>query len=350
MKNNLFRLLLIQFVVVVLFSSCGEEEGNPTPVLGEITPAQGASNQLLTLTGSDLRDIRTIVFETGNVRADFNPNFNTDGAILFRVPVEAVPGSQNIILTNKNGTQLNVPFNVLGFANITDVSNYNFSQGSQIMLTGKNLGDVSQVVFTGTSTEVQIIAKTATTLTLEFPATTMTETALTITNTAGESTTTQLFVSLDNAAKVFFTDDFGPGYSASSWFVAGRSEEEAKSGVASFSIEFCKGCWSFNGYANWGTAATNDEYKYLSFWVKGSTTTQNLYIMSDKMEGGWDAWWAYNRIVVPANEWTYFKIPVSSLKLWAGGDWNQLGWRLNGNDDTEPGNKKFYIDDMIFIK
>ena len=327
--------------------SCSDDE-SMNPSAQEVSPPQGASNELLTVTGRDLSNVVTIYFDKENVQAGFNPNFNTNEAILFRVPSDAIPGEQNIVFTNRDGTEFSIPFNVLGFPNITAVSNYNFSEDSEITLTGKNLDDVTEVVFANTTEAVEIIAKTATTLTLKFPATTLTETTLTITNAAGPTTTAQVFVSLDNAAKVFFTDDFGPGYQSSSWFVAGRSEDEAKSGIASYAVEFCKGCWSFNGFG-W-TETPDDDYKYLSFWVKGTTTTQNLYIMSDKMEGGWDAWWGYNRIVIPANEWTYFKIPVDNLKLWAGGNWTQLGWRLNGNDDTEPGNKKFYVDDMIFIK
>lgn len=347
MKNITIKFAILSLMIGAFAWSCSDDE-SLSPSIGEVSPTQGASNELLTVTGKDLSNVVTIYFDKENVQAGFNPNFNTSEAILFRVPTDAVPGEQNIVFTNRDGTQFSVPFNVLGFPNITSVSNYNFSEGSEITLTGKNLDDVSEVVFANTTTEVEIVSKTATTLTVKFPATTLTETRLTITNVAGPTTAEQIFVSLDNAAKVFFTDDFGPGYQSSSWFVAGRTEDEAKSGIASYAIEFCKGCWSFNG-VGW-TETPDDDYKYFSFWVKGAETTQNLYIMSDRMEGGWDAWWSYNRIVVPANEWTYFKIPIDDLKLWATGNWTQLGWRLNGNDDTQPGNKKFYVDDMIFIK
>jgi hypothetical protein len=340
MKNNLSKLLLINLMVVVLFSSCGEEDGNPSPVAGAISPVQ--------VTGSELRNVQTIVFETGNVRADFNPNFNTDGAILFRVPIEAVPGEQNIILTNSSGSSFTVPFNVLGFANITSVSDYNFTQGTQITLTGKNLADVLSVVFTGTTTELEIVSKTATTLTLQFPALDVPESTLTITNQAGPATTTQSFVAIDNAFKLF-TDNYAAGYQDASWGSGGTiSTDEFKSGTASVFKDYAAGNWHQLGFG-W-TMTPNDSYKYLSFWIKGGTANYDLYISTSASPSGFASFDAFSKITVPANVWTYFKIPVTTLKLWGNNnatDWNQIGWRIQGPDG---GDQRFYLDDVIFIK
>lgn len=349
MKNYFLRLLPISLIAIVgvLVSSCDDEEGNPNPSVGEITPVQGASNTLLTLTGSDLRDIVTIVFENGNIKAQFNPNFNSDEAILFRVPTEAIPGAQDIILTNKAGTEFRVPFNVLGFANITEVSNYNFVEGTEITLTGKNLNDVTNVVFSGTTTEVEIIATTATTLTLQFPATTLTEATLDITNSAGMAKTTQSFVAVDNAF-VLFTDDYAPGYQDASWGPSGISTTEFKSGTASKFLTYNAGNWSQDGFG-W-TETPNDNYKFLSFWIKGASQNYDLYIWSAAQPGTFNTFDAFKRIAVPANVWTYFKIPVSTLKLWGDNGttpWNQMGWRIQGPDSQ---NETFYIDDVLFIK
>lgn len=348
MKNYINRLFFINVLLMVLVSACSDEEGNPNPVIGEISPAQGASNTLLTLTGSDLRNVVTVVFANGNIKAEFNPNFNSNDAILFRVPTEAVPGTQDIILTNLNGTQVRVPFNVLGFANITDVSNYNFSEDTEITLTGKNLGDVNSVVFSGTTTEVEILAKTATTLTLKFPATDMYQTTLDITNEAGMARTTQSFVAIDNAFAIF-RDDYAAGYQDASWGSGGTiSTDEFKSGTASVYKDYAAGNWHQLGFG-W-TETPNDNYEFLSFWIKGGTAAFDLYISTSASPSGFASFDGFSKITVPANVWTYFKIPVSTLKLWGESGttpWNQIGWRIQGPDGAD---QRFYLDDVIFIK
>lgn len=348
MKTFINRLLFINLLLMVLVSACSDEDENPNPVVGEITPAQGASNTLLTLKGSDLRNVVTVVFANGNVKADFNPNFNTNEAILFRVPTEAIPGAQDIILTNKNGTQSRVPFNVLGFANITEVSNYNFTEGTQITLTGKNLADVTSVVFTNGAAPVEIVSKTATTLTLEFPDTDLFETTLDITNAAGMARTTQSFVAIDNAFAIF-TDDYAPDYQDASWGSGGTiSTTEFKSGTASVYKDYAAGNWHQLGFG-W-TETPNDNYKYLSFWIKGGTADFDLYISTTSSPSGFASFDSFSKITVPANVWTYFKIPVSTLKLWGNSGttpWNQIGWRIQG---PEGADQRFYLDDVIFIK
>lgn len=347
MKNYIFRILTLTLFAGVFLASCKEDDESLSPKVAEISPMQGASNALLTIKGTDISDVRTIVFEKGNIKADVVPTFNTDKALLLRVPADAVPGEQNIILTNKNGTEFKVAFNVLGFASITSVSNYNFKADSEITLTGKNLDDVTSVVFTGTTTEVTIVSKTATSLTLKFPATTLTESTLDITNKAGVAKTTQSFVALDNALQLF-TDDYGPGYQdGGSWGGGvGISTTVFKSGAASVYKDFAKSNWHLIAFG-W-TATPNDNYKYLSFWIKGGSITYDLYIGTEASEGGVGSFNEYDKITVPANEWTYFKLPVGPLKLWDKKEtWNQIGWRIKGPDAQD---ERFYLDDVILVK
>ena len=79
-------------------NSCVEDtDGRPqigpgNPVATKIMPDSAAGGSVVTLTGTGLGDIRTIVFEKQNVPAGFQPTLNTDGAIIFRVPTEASGG------------------------------------------------------------------------------------------------------------------------------------------------------------------------------------------------------------------------------------------------------------------
>ncbi len=353
MKNNIFRLLVINLIAGILVSSCKKDE-TVNPTVGEITPAQGASNALLTLTGTGISNIRTIVFGKGNVKADITPTFNTDKAILFRVPTEAIPGIQDIIITNQSGTAFKVAFNVLGFANITDVSDYNFTKDTQITLTGKNLADVTKVVLTGTTTELAIVNKTATSLTVKFPqpSGSLTTTTLTITNAAGATTTTQSFVAIDNAVKLF-TDDYGlnpsgNAFQNASWGPSSISTAVFKSGTASLSLGYNKGNWSQNGFG-WDQIP-NDGYKYFSFWLKGGSQDYSLYIWSAAQPGTFNTFDDFKKIIVPANVWTYYRLEVSTLKIFGTNNstsWNQIGWRIQGPDTQD---ETFYIDDVLLVK
>ncbi|BAV09486.1 IPT/TIG domain-containing protein [Filimonas lacunae] len=320
---------------------------NPAP--GTIDPGEAPANAMITLTGSGLGDIRTIVFDSGQVNAELNPAFNTDNAVLFRVPLDAYPASQNIVFTNGLGKQFSVPFKVLGFAVISDVSNYNFVAGDVITLTGKNLADVTEVTLVEDATAtVTIVSKTATTLTIKMPATTKTRSALYITNGAGTITTTQEFV---NMAYVFviFAEGYGDDVQNGSWGPAGISTTVAKSGTMSFQAGYNKGNWSADGFASWTKGiAYNADYKYLSFWVKGGSEDLTFYITGDKRAGGYGNADVSAPILVPAKVWTYFKISLTSLDLWnKGTPFNQLGWWVKGPDSQD---ETLYFDDVILVK
>jgi hypothetical protein len=344
MRKYLNKILAIGFLGgTLLMTSCGSDD--VTPTVAKVTPEKAASSALLTVTGSGLKNIVSITFDNGNVPASFTSTFNTDGAILFRVPTDAIPGEQKIVFRNADGKEFSTAFNVLGFATITDVSDYNFSTDDEITLTGKNLADVTKVVFTGTDTELAIVSQTATTLTLKFPSTTLTQGTLTITNAAGDSKTSQSFVSKDNAFQLF-TDDYAPGYQNASWGPSGISTDVFKAGAASMYMTYNKGNWSQDGYGWTNTA--NDNFKYFSFWIKGGSKDYELYIWSQQSPDGFSTFSDYNKIVVPANVWTYFKLDVGTLKLWANGtEWNQIGWRIKGPDDQD---ETFYVDDVMFIR
>src|SRR5215211_1267513 len=101
--KNIFgfkNFLAIAALVVIAASSCkkdtdgspGSSPGNPT--MTGITPAEAAGGAVVTITGSGLGGMRTIVFDKNNVPATFQPNLNSDNAILFRVPDTAFGGQQ----------------------------------------------------------------------------------------------------------------------------------------------------------------------------------------------------------------------------------------------------------------
>lgn len=358
MKKILKSFALLQvllFSSLLLFTACEKDtDGSPevkpgNPQSTGINPGEAAGGAMLTLKGSGLGDMRSIVFEKGNVPAALISTLNTESAIVFRVPDTAFGGTQNILFTNSNGVTLSVPFNVVAMPSVTDVSNYNFSTGTEITLTGNNLDDVTSVVLDGSTTEVEVVSKSRKQLVLKFPQTTLSRAKLKITNASGTITTNQEFVSIDNAFKIF-TDSYGADFSDGSWGDPGTiSTTEMKTGTASVFKKYAKGNWHLINFANWWPGVKKDPaYTYITFWVKGGSKDYTLYLTGDKRAGGFGNGDRSVPINVPANVWTYFKLPLSTVDLWNKGDtFNQLGFWIPGPDAQD---ETFYFDDVMLVK
>ena len=137
-------------VVSALLISCYKEDAVPeptnNPVATSINPAEGPGGTLITVTGTGLGQIKTVVFQNQSVPATFNPAFNSDNNILFRVPDTAFGGDQDIILTNTLGKEARIKFKVVALASVASASAYEFENGTTLTLTGNNLESVTSVV------------------------------------------------------------------------------------------------------------------------------------------------------------------------------------------------------------
>lgn len=339
-------------MVAASLQSCRKEassviEASSNPKADSVSPGKAAGNAVLTLTGTGLGDIMKIVFDKGNVPAIFNSTLNTDRALVFRVPDTANGGPQNIIFTNRLGKEFSVPFNVIALPSVTEASNYNFTSGTIITLTGNNLADVNKVMLTGSTDAAVIVSQTKKQLVIRMPVSVANRTFLDITNSTGTITTSQEFVNYDKAFKIF-TDAYAPGFQDASWGDVGFiSTTVFKSGTASVGKKFAAGNWHQLGFG-WTNIDNAANYQFLTFWIKGASVDYPLWISTAASQGGFASFNDYAKINVPANVWTYFKLPVSQLKLWSTATtFNQLGWRIqgpNGQDET------FYLDDVMLIK
>ena len=342
---------ILFFGVVLVLSSCTKEEEKPeaknNPKANALEVSQGAAGTVVSITGSDLGGMKTIMFEKDSVYAPFNPVFNNDKAVVFRVPDDASGGSQNIVLTNTLNKQITIQYTVIALPTVTAVSNYNFVNDTEITITGNNLNDVVSVGLTGTTATATIVSKEKRSLVIKMPVTDVNSATLTITNSTGPIVTTQSFVNLDKAYKIF-TEGYNNGFENASWGPASVSTEFAKTGTTSFKAGYNKGQWSADGFANWNGIASMPEYKFMSFWVKGASLPYTLYLVGDQREGGYGNSDTSVPLQIPANVWTYFKIPMETLQLWKkGGPFKQVGFFIKGPDAQD---EAFYFDDVIFIK
>lgn len=139
--------------------------------------------------------------------------------------------------------------------------------------------------------------------------------------------------------------------------VTGPSVSGTKSLVATYPA----GGWQIEGFANYYPSFPYDAaYKFLTFWVKGGTVDHVLNIQGDKMANGYGQNQTSTPVKVPANVWTYVKIPLdppsatvadnaTTLNFWKTGTTaQQLGFFLKGQ--TGDVNETMYFDEVIFVK
>ncbi len=222
MRYKITLLSLLMATVAFTFNACEKDtDGSPgikagNPVSAGIAPDSAAGGTVLTLKGTGLGDIISIVFDKNNVPAPFYSTLNTETAIVFRVPDTAFGGPQNIIFTNRNGQTLTVPFKVLAFPGVTAAFPTDFEPGTVVTLTGSNLDDVTNVVIDGTTDQATIISKTRSTLVIGMPASNVNRGKLKITNTTGVRVTDIEFVNVTKATPVF-TEQLDNGFQNWGW-------------------------------------------------------------------------------------------------------------------------------------
>lgn len=353
-KTNIKALSLFMLTVSLLTCACRKDsDGSPDMKpgnlqVGTIAPDSASGGTLLVVKGTGLGAIRSIMFEKGNVPASFYTTLNTETVIQFRVPDTAYGGPQNIVFKNSAGDSTLVPFKVLAFASVNAASNYDFTGGSEITLSGNNLEDVISVSLTGTSDEATIVSANKKSLVIKMPSSTVNRATLDIVNSTGLSTTTQEFINIDQAYQIF-TDNYANGFGDGSWGSgAFISTTEYKTGTASVAKTYQKGNWHLINFANWWPGCANEGYKYLTFWVKGASEDYTLYLTGDKRAAGFGNSDQSTPVNVPANLWTYFKFNITDIKLWANGTpFNQLGFWIKGPDKQD---ETFYFDDVLLVK
>lgn len=349
MKNNIYKTLFLLITIVCVMYGCDYEDvGLDGPsgqmVITGISADSAQANQLVTLTGTGLGSITSVLFTKDSVKASINPTLNTNKNFLFRVPIETIGGWQQIIFTNSIGSSVSYDFNVLAYPTIESSSNFNFSPGEQLTFTGRNLTGMERVVLDETGEEAVIIGDpTPTSITVELPiSTTVSTSRITFTNGSGSTTTEDFFVNRDQQYLIF-TDDFEQTFQSTAWgdpIVV--NTDDFKSGSASGRYVYPNGNWFLMSFGFVPTA--NEGFSHLSFWIKSDY--EHLLNITTSSSGGWGIQTETNGITVTP-EWTYFKIPVSDLPLWETGDtFDQIGFKIRGPND---GDLPVYIDDFMFI-
>lgn len=338
-------------------TSCKEDpnEASDNPQVSNVEPAEGPTGTLITVTGSGLAQMESVIFGIDSVEASFNPAFNNDGAILFRIPDEAVRGEQEIYLTNAKGNTVTINLEVFGVAVVSSASNYIFSAGDVLTLEGLNMDDVTAVSLAATGDEATIMSQTATSLEIEMPPTTAERSRLSITNQGGTSTTSIEFIHRDSAF-VVYGDNYGVGpfggnVQSWSWGVSvdPLATAEVRNGEKSLKVDYNNGGLSLLLDFDWSgprnySEGVDELPTYLVFWVKPMDESPILTIRADN-DGGNGSTIDFDDmpldITPPAGEWTYYKIELTKF---IGGEMKFA--RLNF---TNAGAQTVYFDDILLV-
>lgn len=345
------KTMAVFFAGMLLVTSCTKEI-KIKPTTAKIEPGEAAGNAVITLTGSDLKNIQTITFDLGNVAAPFNPNFNTNDALVFRVPAEANPGDQNIVFTTTTGYQFSIPFKVLAVPTLTSASINEWEAGDVITIYGNYLGTTTSVNLTeDPAAVVEIVSSTATELKVRMPASAAKSTKLQVTNEAGSSTTLFVFYNIDLAFKIF-VDQYYNGFGDGSWGDPGViNTAQSKGGVASVSKNYQRGNWHLVQFVDWSNGITyNPDFKTFSVWIRGGSRDYTLYLTTDTRDVAFGNADQSTALEVPANTWKYFEFPASALgSKWTTGvaPLKQIGFWIKGPD---PQDETFYFDNVLIFK
>jgi len=338
---NRISILALFFIALAVFnSSCQDSDGSQyyapgTPVLESVSPAEASGGTVITVAGTGLGDMQSIVLDKQNVPISFLSTLNTDTHILFTIPDTAIGGNQNIILKNSNGDSLVVPFKVIALPIVSTSFPSDFQAGSTVTINGNNLDDVLNVFIDGTTDEVTVVSKTKKSMVLQMPASAVNSGKLKITNLSGTVVASQVYVNIDKALQVF-TDALQNGFESWSWGGAyDPSTEYFITGTKSMKAAFDKGGWGGMQLGNPGSIDAST-YRYFAFWAKGADEDYDVQVTIN-----WGPWQTFT---IPANTWTYFKYDL----ITAG--WSNLNAVNNVTYQIKGADKTFYFDNIVFIK
>ena len=372
-------VLFVALGSMAIFSSCKQDETGTlviksgTPVIKNVfyldTVAKRRDSsivsaepfKLIVIKGENLGGAKALYFN--GYKTDFNVAYNTNDNLIVRVPSAAPTDSvgvgakfDKIILVTVNG-ETSINFKIIAKPAIYEVDKNTFGvDRGDITLKGKNFSDVSKVIFTGTTTAVNIVSRTKDkigneTMTLRFPTEAkLGQVTLDITNSSGTITTTNFqFVNADIALKIF-TEDFEKDWANNAWGDAGIvSSKEAFAGKSSMTQKLNGGAYHLIGFNNYYPSVPySTEYTHIAFAVKGGAVDTPFWIESDASSAGFgQKYIAKNALIAPAKVWTYYKIALKDLDFWSPGKvLKQVAWQVKGIPSTSD---VYYFDDVMLV-
>lgn len=331
------RTALLFLVFLAALYSCKKDndlEPSNSMQADALEVVEGPPGTVIIVTGSGLAGVESVLFETNEVPAPFNPAFNNNNALVFRVPDTAYGGEQQVIITNRLGRQVQLSFNVIALPSVSSLLPAEFAEGSTLTVRGNNFETVEGVSLES-GQPVEVLSASRRELVLQMPASDADKTKLVIRNASGEITYGQDLINIDRALPIF-VDAFGAGFESWSWggnYVA--SEEQKIMGTHGLQANMTGNSWGALSLHH-GAGLNLADYTTVSFWVRGGASEGSFRFMIN--------WAETQTVIVPANVWTRFSFPLSTWKNSGINVLNDIIWQVEGDGQS------FYFDNVILSK
>ncbi len=346
--KNIIRITYINQAICVLAAvamlvSCTKKT-TVNPSVAAITPGQGSGGDVVTMTGRGLANFKTAVFDLGDVPVAFNPNFNTDKAVIFRVPSAANVGDQHIVFTTYSGYQFSVPFSILPIPVLASVYPAEWEAGNTVTISGNYLATVNHVAFSASSDTAIVVSSTATQLVVKMPASAVANTKLVVTNDVGKSTSNFSLINMDQQLK-FFTEGYAS--KAQDWSWNNTTGNVVSTDFAVSGTHSLKDIYSAGGNGglsfHWDDTLKLSDYSALSFWVRGGSSDNTIKVFPDAVIVGPSSAPSVT-VAVPSNVWTFVTLSMSNFSGVT--SFQRFDFQI-GNTTA---NQTLYYDNVILIK
>lgn len=143
MKSIKICAVLAAFLLALLGSGCEEEVA--APIITQVSPEFGPAESLVTFEGMNLANL--ISMEFNGTPLNFNTAYNSDNALLFRIPTSLETGDYVVRFTTAGGS-VETDFRVtLEAPEIFSFDRESASVGEELTIYGKNFFEPLEVYF-----------------------------------------------------------------------------------------------------------------------------------------------------------------------------------------------------------
>ncbi|MEZ4883810.1 MAG: IPT/TIG domain-containing protein [Chitinophagales bacterium] len=151
-------------LMITLLGSCKKEQAPPN-IIG-VDPEFGPAETLVTFEGTNLSNLQTLTFSGQEV--NFNLAYNSDNALLFRIPANVPIGIHEVAFTTPGGTATTQFRVTLEPPEIFNIQPESAAPGEEVTIYGENFFDPVEVYFFD-SIKAEIVALTPDSLKVIVP-------------------------------------------------------------------------------------------------------------------------------------------------------------------------------------
>lgn len=329
------------------------------PTITSVSPESlaGVVGSVVTITGTNLEGAGVLFGDVAAIVDDAS----TDTELIFTIPEGAETGK--ITITTAGGAVESAEFTVLKAPTIASVSPESMEGeiGSEVTITGENLGGAE--VYFGEVLVTEVSASSATEITFTIPEGAETST-ITI-KTAGGEVATEEFTIVAPSERLYVYDDainpiFSPFEGHGHDLVERKNTENVFEGEFSTKVSYNYGGWGEFGFTPSEEVMSTEGYSEIvvSVYAMPGAAQLNFWL---KEEGAANADIIKVKLEVVEGEWKTFTVPLSTLGSKIDGDANnptgahgsfnfidiKFGATTSGGDKDLP-QHTYYIDEIYF--